>query len=546
VADIRIGWVRLNVPTPVATVHISWAQLNLPTGASTGLFLFDTPKPVLAGFSTELFDPGSDELDLGAPQRALSRGTAQTLAVVGGALSVSDRPAGSRARGPGQTATLAIVGAPPLAATLPPFAVEIDADPDTTGLFVLDASTLDGAAAVAPDHRWVAVPEADVRTIATRRGRTREDQQNDTGTCTIVLDGYSGDYDPDNPSTPYQIAGDIKLRTGVGVRVKVTLDGVDVYLFTGSLESTSADHGREPSITWTAVDRLADLGQIFFPPIAYSRGDELSSDRVDWLLDYAAVPDDDRLVTAGSRYLSSTEGGGTVLSNLEDVVLAEQGRVFADRENRVVVTQHWEDYAGASTITLSDSGVASTVEYDDLQVEPGAAQVINDATVKRTTKTFSTDEAGRTSEETIESIFRGETASSVEKFGRRSLSGGQGVDASLASDTDMQALADYLAQRRAVPASRVASVTVDLVGLSTSVLTTLCSLDLGDRLTAERTTYDGRALSWDLLTEGIDHTISTTAWTVGLSTAPVFDGLHGTPFRFDTSVLDGSDLIATY
>jgi hypothetical protein len=72
-------------------------------------------------------------------------------------------------------------------------------------------------------------------------------------------------------------------------------------------------------------------------------------------------------------------------------------------------------------------------------------------------------------------------------------------------------------------------------------------MDLGDRLTVARTTVDGRALSWDVYAEGVDHAISTTGWTVTLATAPVLDLFLGaSPFRVGTSTLDGPDVIATY
>jgi hypothetical protein len=430
---------------------------------------------------------------------------------------------------------------------LPPFTVEIDADTSTTGIAIVGTATVGGAGLVAAEHRWVAVPVGDVRSATTRRGRNREDQNNDVGTLTVTLDGFSGNYDPDNPSTTYQMAGVILLRTGVGVRLKVTVAAVDYYLFTGVLESTAADHGQDPTVTWTCVDQLARLGRAAYPPRNLSvagRAGHGTSKRivvpatpfatvVDDLLDYAQVRDTDRVISASAMTYNPDKGGGTVLANLESAVLPVQGRVYADRLNRLVVTVQADDWTRSASLAFTDADItpdtfvdiyADTygglgLEFDSLTVEPGALQVINDVTVVNTLSYIDADGA----EQTVESTYPAQDATSVERFGKFTLNNGQAVQTSITDDavgTLSQTLATYLATRTSVPASRASQVVTSLGGLSDTLTAAVAVLELGDRVLLARTTRDARSLAWDLHVEGIDHDITTTAWRMTLATSP--------------------------
>jgi hypothetical protein len=404
--------------------------------------------------------------------------------------------------------------------SLPVFTVEIAADPSTTNLFVIGTSLVGSAThLLAADPRWSAIPTGDVRQVTTRRGRAREDQNIDAGTMTVVLDGWNGNYDPDNTSSVYQLpTGNYLLRTGLGVRLKVTVAAVDYYLFTGTLESTRADHGRNPTVTWTVVDAIARLGKAAYPPLVQSGGSFTFEGRVAEYLDYAQIPSADRVVSTGTRTFAPNRGGGTALSNLEAVALAEQGRVYADRLNRIVATIQNDDFVKTSTLTFSDAGTAGLVEYDSITVEPGAAQVINDVTVVTTTPEV-TPVPTRTPDD-VETFYSAQDAASVEKFGKITMNGGQAVPVPLDAGTPPQTLANYLATKSSVPASRLSSLQASATGLTDALTASLAALELGARVTVNRTTADGRALSWSLHVEGIDHDISTTAWTFTLATSP--------------------------
>lgn len=431
--------------------------------------------------------------------------------------------------------------------TLPAFKLEIDANPTVTGLFVVNTSTLNGTDVLAEVVRYITVPADDVLSVGIKRGRTRDDQANEVGTATIELDGYSGQYDPDNTGNRYIYNGEPLLRQGMPVRVSVTIAAVDYVLFSGALESSQGGFGREPTMTWTCVDILARLGNSSFRPSTdFERDGDTSVQRVDWLLQYDNAYAD-RVVTLGGRVLTGTQGGGTVLSNLEDVARSEWGRVYADRDNVLTITDHADEYGKSVTLTISDSAVdfgddiyadlyidtypgLAPLEPTALTVEPGLSTVVN-----RVILTRPSDDVK----------FTAEDALSIERFGART----QSANVLLSSDGEVAELAAYLATRAAVPAPRASSVTTSLAGVGSTGRVSAATLDLGDWVQVERTTYDGRQLVWRLTAEGINHDITTTDWTLTLNTAALdLAGLFGSSgwFTLDASTLDGSDVLASY
>jgi len=47
------------------------------------------------------------------------------------------------------------------------------------------------------------------------------------------------------------------------------------------------------------------------------------------------------------------------------------------------------------------------------------------------------------------------------------------------------------------------------------------STELADQVSVQRTTYDGRALQWNLVVEGMKHTITQSNWIVTYNTSDI-------------------------
>ena len=121
--------------------------------------------------------------------------------------------------------------------------ITVEFDVGNKGTFTLGISLLGGTdvLGVGPGSQWVTIPATDVRSISTRRGRTREDQANQPGALLLVLDNHSGNYDPDNPTSTFAWAGHSVLTAGMGVRLSAIWGGVTYVLYRGYCEQVQAD-----------------------------------------------------------------------------------------------------------------------------------------------------------------------------------------------------------------------------------------------------------------------------------------------------------------
>jgi hypothetical protein len=126
------------------------------------------------------------------------------------------------------------------------------------------------------------------------------------------------------------------------------------------------------------------------------------------------------------------------------------------------------------------------------------------------------------------------------------------VIAPLASDSDAQSLANYLASKNARPTPRINSLTVNFVGQPAAALLLLA--ELGKRVTASRTvvyTTGSQTTNLQLSIEGVTWAANAitgrfdgTFYTAPTDAASLYGGAG--IFTLDTSLLDGVDVLAPY
>ena len=94
--------------------------------------------------------------------------------------------------------------------------------------FILNYSPLGGSAVLGsyvPFTTLQLIPTTDVKRIAIRRGRTREDQAVQPGSLTMVLDNTIGNYDPQ-----VNVSGVISAATGNGSQITYTHLGIETFV----------------------------------------------------------------------------------------------------------------------------------------------------------------------------------------------------------------------------------------------------------------------------------------------------------------------------
>jgi hypothetical protein len=348
---------------------------------------------------------------------------------------------------------------------------------------------------------WVRATIADVREISLTRGRTRADQKNDPGHATIILDNASGYYDPDYTlsGSPYVVSGVNQLRAGLKTRIVATWSGTGYILFVGYLETNTVDQGFSPTATMTFTDGISLLSKMYaeaLSPAGYSG--ETTSSRVGRMLDYANFTDGRDLT--GSVQMQPTTQSATLQTLIEQANNCEAGRFFISRTGVATFQTLAAKFSAVTRLELSDTRATNTIEYDVLQTTPGTYQVINEAIIER--------EGG--------TQRRARHNPSTTAFGLKSLT----INAPILNDSDADNLAKYLSRKDSDPQSLVQSIQFDALALG-NLYPDFLQLEIGDQITIDRTTVDGRNLVLYSVVEGFNHSINNGQWRTEINTSPM-------------------------
>jgi hypothetical protein len=387
--------------------------------------------------------------------------------------------------------------------------------------FILDTSELDGFAVLDGSTDFVDITEY-VTNININRGRATQLDSFPSSNCTIVADDRSADryFDPLNTSSAWYSGGTV----GIAPRRKFEVYGGTAgtqAMFTGFVYDLNIDYA-DPNLstaTIVATDALGQLGQTVLT--AFNPSSQLTSARVSAILDRPEV--------AFSTALRSIETGvatcGTVayddatnvLQALNDVAVAEGGRLFVDRSGLV----NFDARVGAASgSAVANFGGTAGLPIQSLSNEYGAETVLNRVAVQIDGGTASNIATG--------------TASQGE-YGIKTLSL-TGVP--LVNNAAGSALAEFLLSKFENPTVKFSGFTVLLNALTAAQQEVVAGLEIGDFVSVSKTFNVGSpaTISQNVVVESIRHSINPQRHdvTVGL-------GQIRLAFVLDTSNLDNPD-----
>jgi len=348
---------------------------------------------------------------------------------------------------------------------------------------------------------WVFATKADYMEIDITRGRSRADQKNDPGNATVIFDNASGYYDPEytGSSSPYVVSGVNQLQAGLKMRIVATWSGTYYILFQGYLETNVCNQGFTPTASMVFTDGIALLSKMYAAQVSPAlHAGETTSSRVSRMLTYANWVDGTNLT--GSVQMQATTQSGTLQKLIEEAVNCEAGRFYISRDGIATLVPLSDKFSRPTRLHLSDSQATYTIEYDTLETTPGTYQVINDAIIERDGAT----------------THHSRHAPSTTKFGIKTVT----INAPLYNDSDAIEMAKYLSYKDSSPASLVQSVQFDALNLGV-LYPDFLSLEIGDQVTVDRTTVDGRSLTLQTVVEGYKHSITPANWRTELMTSPV-------------------------
>jgi hypothetical protein len=391
--------------------------------------------------------------------------------------------------------------------------------------FVLGTSELDGGNVLSDSSTSLVVDVSNLLdSIQTNRGRNISSEQFQTGTASIRLLDRNGNFNPQNPASPYYTyLNPMRKMTITSTYLGVTYSIFAGYI-TGYNTSTPKFDGDIVYTTITAVDgfRLFQNAQFF--GVTGAVAGETTGTRIGKILNTIGWPTALRDIDTGLTTVQADPATQrTALQALQTVATTEYGAIYMDTTGRCTFQDRnlTVSSVAGTPVVFKDDGTA--IGYFDVKWVFDDTQVYNLATVSRT--------GG--------SVQTAQDATSIAKFFTHSYN-----QSGLLMQTDATALdyAQAFVASRKDTSSRVDELTLDLQQDNyTAGTVAALSLDFFSPISVTTTQPNNTTLSKTVQVFNVSHSITPNSWKTRFGTAePIIDGfildsaLYGI---LDTSVL---------
>jgi hypothetical protein len=374
--------------------------------------------------------------------------------------------------------------------------------------FILDQSKIGSLDVLADATALIVDVSNQVDSIATSRGRQLSTEQFNTGVATIRILDQNGDFNPQNPSSPYFTF----LNPMRKIAITATYLGVTYPIFAGYITnyntSTPKFTGDLVYTTISAVDgfRLFQNAQFF--GVTGAVAGETTGARITKILDSISWPASMRDIDTGQTTVQADPGTQrTALAALQTVANTEYGAVYVDGSGDLVFQDraYTVSSVGQTPVVFKDDGTA--IDYFDVKWVLDDTQVYNKATITR--------QGG-----TVQTVI---DQPSIDKYFTHSynLTG-------LLMETDAEALqyGQAFIASRAETNIRVDELTLDLFQDNYTAGTIAgLSLDYFDPIDVTTSQPNSTTLSKTVQVFNINHQIRPDSWKVRYGTAePIIDG----------------------
>ena len=263
--------------------------------------------------------------------------------------------------------------------------INFSTGPSTAQAMQLDIGIL-GTNVLADSVSVIVDVSNQINRVETNRGRTALSDLFQTGSLTLRLTDQNGDFNPQNPSSPY-----FTLLTPMKkVQITATYNNITYPIFSGFITSyvtTYPDNSSFDDVAITtiqAVDafRLAQLAQI--STVTGASAGDLSGTRINEILDEIDWPQSMRDIDTGLTTLQADPGTNrTALQALITATESEYGAVYVDATGSFVFQDRdvtVASIAGTPTV-FADDGTG--IDYFDAAWILNDVLIFNKATITR-------------------------------------------------------------------------------------------------------------------------------------------------------------------
>ena len=401
--------------------------------------------------------------------------------------------------------------------------INFSTGPSFAQAMILDSGIL--GTNILADSASIIVDVSDVvDMIETKRGRNPQADQFQTGTLSMRIVDQNGDFNPQNPSSPYYTY----LTPMRKVQITATYGAVTYPIMAGFITSYTTTTPKNATdvvyTTITAVDafRLAQNAQI--STVVGATAGDLSGTRINQILDEIDWPISMRDIDAGLTTMQANpDTPRTSLAAMQTVEISEYGALYVDAAGSFVFQDRavTAGSSGLPAVVFNDDG--TDISYFNAIWRLDDTLVYNSASITRTGGTAQT----AINQPSIDKYF-------VHSYNQQNL----------LMQTDAVAL-DYA---RAYVASRAeTSVRCDAIQLDlytdnyTAGTVAALGLDYFDPVTITTNQPGGSTLTKTLQVFGVAQSITPNSWKTTLTTLePIIDGfiLSSTIYGvLDTGVL---------
>jgi hypothetical protein len=342
-----------------------------------------------------------------------------------------------------------------------------------------------------------------VGNISIRRGYNLLQDQFQAGTATIRVYDPNGDWNPQNPVSPYY-GKLIPLR-------KMRVSGNGVYLFSGYTTSYNYTYPKDQDIGFVDIEcsdafRLFNMANI--TTVSGGTAGQTTGQRINSILDAVSWPSSMREVETGDSTVQADPGTArTSLNAIKNVEFSEQGAFYVGGGGNAEF--HARSYvikkSGANPTTFANDG--SGIGYKNIVFAFDDKLIINQASITKTGGTAQT----------------ATNAASITKYFPHSINV---TDLVVESDTDALNIARTYVATRADTTIRFDAITLDLNTPSyTAGVSAALNLDFFDTMAITNVAQDGTTIQKTLQCMGIQHEITPNSWNTTFTTSePIVDG----------------------
>ena len=342
-----------------------------------------------------------------------------------------------------------------------------------------------------------------VGNISIRRGYNLLQDQFQAGTATVRVYDPNGDWNPQNPASPYY-GKLVPLR-------KIRVSGDGIYLFSGYTIGYNYTYPKDQDIGFVDIEcsdafRLFNMANI--TSVTGSSAGQTTGARIDDILDTVSWPTSMRDINTGNSTVQADPATSrTSLSAIKNVEFSEQGAFYVSPSGNAVFDQrsYIISKSGQNPTTFANDG--SGIGYKNIVFAFDDKLIINQASITRT---------GGTAQNST-------NAASITKYFPHSINV---TDLVVQTDAEALNIAQTYVATRAETTIRIDALTLDLnTPAYTAGISAALNLNFFDTMAITNVAQDGTTIQKTLQCMGIQHEITPNSWNTTFTTSePIVDG----------------------